>query len=278
MKRFVGKVIDNGRAILQILLLVLCGFFPKFVNLSEIIRTLFGGQSPDFSTAKYYYLMQSGNWTMGILLVIIVLFKFIRKSNEDKILFSGNIYHDYPYIWFWFCSKILGYNSCNLILVPIAMQYKLVIRGTFEKYPIPEESFLEKDMNVVVKYNNKDAENVNEINLILEDTYPITENQIPEPKKPLRTIIIKHDRKDDVSRIYNIKFVKEICKEARVLPEKAIVNIYSTTNPRHNYEIAKQAFSLANRGNLKELYIYQQEKDNERKFLKKKKIYRFFEN
>lgn len=277
IKKFIGKIIDNGRAIFQIILLVICFLFPKHVNLSEIIRTLFGGQSPDFSTAKYYYLMQSGNWTMGILLAIIVLFKFIRKSNEDKILFNGNIYHDYPYIWFWFCSKILGYNSCNLILVPIAMQYKLVIRGTFEKYPIPEESFPEKDMNVVVKYDNKDAENANEINLILEDTYPITKNQIPELKKPLRTIIIKHDRKDDVSRIYNIKFVKEICKEARALPEKAIVNIYSTTNPRHNYEIAKQAFSLANRGNIKELYIYQQEKENTRKFSKRKKIYRFFE-
>ena len=277
MKKFVGKIIDNGRPILQILLFVLCVFFPKFVNLSEIIRTLLGGQSPDFSTAKYYYLMQSGNCTMGILLAIIILFKYIRKSNEEKILYSGNIYHDYPYIWFWFCSKILGYNSCNLILVPIAMQYKLVIRGTFEKYPIPEESFPEKDINVVVKYDNKDAENVNEVNLILEDTYPITENQIPKPKKHLRRIIIKHDRKDDVSRIYNIKFLKEIWKVVRVLPEKAIVNIYSTTNPRHNYEIARQAFSLANRGNIKELYIYQQEKENTRKFSERKKIYRFFE-
>ena len=71
--------------------------------------------------------------------------------------------------------------------------------------------------------------------------------------------------------------MKEICKEARALPEKAIVNIYSTTNPRHNYEIAKQAFSLANRGNIKELYIYQQEKGNARKFSERKKIYRFFE-
>lgn len=90
----------------------------------------------------------------------------------------------------------------------------------------------------MVKYYNKDAENTNEINLILEDTYPITKNLIPELKKPLRTIILKHDRKDDVSRIYNIKFVKEICKEVRELPEKSIVNIYSTTSPKHNYEIA----------------------------------------
>lgn len=95
MKKFVGKIIDNGRAIIQILLLVFCFLFPKHVNLSEIIRTLFGGQSPDFSTAKYYYLMQSGNCTMGILLATIVLFKFIRKSNEEKILLKGNIYHDY---------------------------------------------------------------------------------------------------------------------------------------------------------------------------------------
>lgn len=43
MKKFVGKIIDNGRAIIQILLLVFCFLFPKHVNLSEIIRTLFGG-------------------------------------------------------------------------------------------------------------------------------------------------------------------------------------------------------------------------------------------
>ena len=53
IKRLTGKVIDNGRAILQMLLLVICFCFPKLVNLSEIIRTLLGGQSPDFSTAKY---------------------------------------------------------------------------------------------------------------------------------------------------------------------------------------------------------------------------------
>lgn len=255
MKKLVGKIVDSGRPIFQIILLIASLFLPMVVNLSEIIRTLFGGQSPDFSTAKYYYLMQSGNWTMGILLVVIVLFKYIRESNKDKMLCNGNIYHDYSYCWFWFCSKILGYKSCNLILVPIAMQYKLVIRDTFEKYPIPNKSFTEKELNVIVENYNEDAENTMEVNLILEDTYPITKEQIPESKKLLRTIKIKHDRKDDVSRIYNRNFVKEICKVVRALPENVIVNIYSTTNPKHNFEIAKQAFSLANRGNLKELYI-----------------------
>ena len=91
IKRQIGKVIDNGRAILQMLLLVLCAYFPKFVNLSEIIRTLLGGQSPDFSTAKYYYLMQSGNWTMGILLVIIVLFKYIRKITAKNVTAKNTI-------------------------------------------------------------------------------------------------------------------------------------------------------------------------------------------
>lgn len=277
MKKFIGTIIDKGRELTQIILLIVCLLFPKLVNLSEIIRTLFGGQSPDFSTAKYYYLMQSGNWTMGILFVVFVLFKCVRKSNEDKILCNGNIYHDYSYLWFWFCSKILGYKNCNLILVPIPMQYKLVIRDTFEKYPISDEVFPERELAVKVENYIEDVEDVMEVNLVLEDTYPIIREQIPESKKLLPTIKIKHDRKDDTSRIYNKNFVREICNEVRALPENIIVNLYSTTNPKHNYEIAKQAFSLANRGNLKELYVYQQERENERKFSKRKKIYRFFE-
>lgn len=157
------------------------------------------------------------------------------------------------------------------------MQYKLVIRGTFESYYLPDESFPEKDLNIGVEKYNENLDDCKEVNLILEDTYPIKKEQLPDSKKYLPIIKVMHNRENDVSRIFNRNFVKAICNEVRALPENTIVNIYATTNPKHNYEIAKQVFSLADRGNIAGLYVYQQERKGDRKFSKSKKIYRFFE-
>lgn len=276
MKSFISKMIDKRRELLQTVLLVGCVIFPEVVNLSGIIRTLFGGRSPDFSTAKYYYLMKSGNWTIGIILAVVVLCKYIRKFNQDKIIYMGNIYHDHSYCWYWFCSRILGYKKCNLILVPIYTQYKLVIRDTFKEYPLPGKDFLEKDFEIEIIKTDSDVKN--EVNLILEDTYPIIDSQIPDSQKDLYTIRIKQIRDGNTARVYSPEFVETICKEVRELPDGSTVYVYATTNPKHNYEIAKKVFALANRGNLKGLFIYQQDRYGERNFTQRSKnLYRFFE-
>lgn len=257
--------------------MIVCVVFPNIVNLSEIIRMLFGGQSPDFSTAKYYFLMKSGNWTMGTIIAIVILFKYIRKSNENYIFCNGNAYHDYSYLWFFFCSKILGYKKCNLVLIPIYTEFKLVTRGTFKEFHIPENSFPEKSTEIeVIKIVNK-KEVGYECNLILEDTYPVEMDQIPNEKRDIYTLKIKHKNKNDKARIFSSNFIETVCNTVRNLPDGIIVNVYATTNPKHNYEIAKQAFSLGNRGNVKKLNVYQQEKDGKRIFKKKKTIYRFFD-
>jgi len=58
-------VLDSLRELVQIIFLFICIVFPSFVNLAEIIRTILGGAAPTIENAKYYYLMISGNWTMG---------------------------------------------------------------------------------------------------------------------------------------------------------------------------------------------------------------------
>ncbi len=54
----------------------------------------------------------------------------------------GNYYKQYRYGWYRICSKILGYSECNLIQVPIYMQFKLVLE--LMMINIIAESLIEK--------------------------------------------------------------------------------------------------------------------------------------
>lgn len=273
----INFLIDNRRQALYIIILFSCLWLPSCLNLSNKLNVLFQDKKPELSNILWYYLRTYGNGVMGSFLTLGVLFKYIRKYNETITLFNDNIYHDYSYLWFFICSKFFGYKSCNLIRVPISMQFKLVMRNTFESYPISEESFPSSDIPAEVKYINEDVEKTNEFNLILEDTYPISFKQIDDSKKSLKTIIIRHSQKNDASRLYNVSFVKKVNEEVRNLPDGSVINLYATTNPKHNYEIAKQVFSLANRNNIKKLYIYQQEASELRRFTKSVQVYRFYE-
>ena len=146
-------ILDSVRELAQIIFLFICIVSPSFVNLAEIIRTILGGATPTIENAKYYYLMISGNWTMGCIIALYALLHIIRKSNKEKTLNKGNIYHNKPYWWYWFCSKVLGYEKCNLILVPIYTQYKLVLRDTFEEYPFDKSTFPQQKCEIEVNRN-----------------------------------------------------------------------------------------------------------------------------
>lgn len=260
-----NKVIDSGREYLQILSLIICLKLPALVNLSEIIRTILGGQEPNFETAKYYYLMLSGDYVIGFLLSLYVLFNYVRKANKDTVLNRGNVYHRHFYHWYWFCSKILGYDKCNLILVPIQMQFKLVLRDTFKEYPLPEDIFPIECCKV--KTTKKNEGNIsNTFTFVIEDTYPIKDVQIPE--KYLKHSLVRITRLSEKigKRVYCEEFVDSIVEEIRLLPEDSIINIFATTNPKNNYEIAKKALSLAERSNLIKVNVFQQEESGDRLF------------
>lgn len=90
------------------------------------------------------------------------------------------VYHDYSYTWYWVCAKILGITSCDLVLVPIYMQFKLVIRATFSEYPLDGTEYPvaeNESESKVSELNHKKTKG--EINLVLEDTYIIEERQLP---------------------------------------------------------------------------------------------------
>lgn len=150
IKQIKNFILDSSRELMQILILFICLIAPTMFNLAGIIKMILGEASPTIENAKYYYLMLSGNGTIGILFAVYVLI-WIRKSNKHKLFNRGNIYHNKPYWWYWLCSKILGYQKCNLILVPISTQYKLILRETFEEYPFGDSDFPQRNCQIDVK-------------------------------------------------------------------------------------------------------------------------------
>ena len=262
--------LDSQRELVQIIFLFICVVFPSFVNLAEIIRTILGGATPTIENAKYYYLMISGNWTIGSIIALYVLLHIIRKSNKEKILNKGNLYHDKPYWWYWFCSKVLGYEKCNLILVPIHTQYKLVLRDTFEEYPFNESKFPKQECKIEVNRNlRKEKFSSKEINFIIQDTYPIYEKQIPLDFRERNSISIKRYSNQFGERVYSKELIDTITEEIRSLNDGMTLNIFSTTNPKNTYEIIKNSIMLAERGNIKHVNVFQQHNEGEREFYNK---------
>jgi hypothetical protein len=263
-------MVDSARELMQIFSLIICLIAPTIVNLAEIVKTLLGDVSPTIENAIYYYLMTSGNWPMGFIIALYVLFRVIRKSNKEKTYNKGNIYHNKPYWWYWMCSKILGYEKCNLILVPIYTQYKLILRDTFEEYPFEESVFPQKEcqINVEIKMNETNP-NSKDINLIIQDTYPISYNQIPSNFKTNTTISVKRDFLRFGERVHSKELVDTVVEEIRKLSDGITLNIFSTTNPKNTFEIVKKAISLAERGNVKHVNVFQQNSDGERTFANK---------
>ena len=178
----------------------------------------------------------------------------INQGND-----TTEIYHNYPYWLYWYCAKILGYGKCDLVLVPINMQFKLVIRGTFSEYPIIDDDYppIENEKCTVTITNEKNK--TTELNLILEDTYSI--NSIPANKRALKTIRITRQGLNNAGRHFCESFVEATMEEIRSQAERITVNVFATTNPKNSLHIAKRVFKAASRANVSHLYVFQQNKN-----------------
>ena len=142
------------------------------------------------------------------------------------------------------CAKVLGYTKCNLKLVPIYLQFELVMNDTFAEYDVGTDDDYPIIENEEIKIDKLNWNQVSqEINLVLEDTYPITKSQLPVLKKALSTIRIVRKRPDQ-ARYYSPQFVAKIVDEIRKLPSNVnTVNVFATTNPKHTKQIAGDAWS-----------------------------------
>ena len=254
MKQLFKKLQENARSIVEIIGLVMAFLIPYIINVKELIALCFENVSVDFDNIGYYLLLNTENWVISIVLVFSVLL-WIRKFNKEKIFNTKNVYHNYPYLWYWFCAKIL------------------VLNDTFSSYNVGEEDDYPaiEDEEIEIKKENF-VQVSDEVNLVLADTYPIENQQLPIVKRSLSTITINRVR-PDVSRYYSPQFIAKIVDEVRNLPRNVTdVNVFPTTNPRHTLKIARDAFKLAERGNIKKLVVFPQEKTGIRKFARKGKV------
>ena len=272
MKKFSRQIEENLRPIAQIILLSVSLFLPVILEASKWIEFIFQNVELDFDNAKYYFLLKVGNWGIGIIVMLFVLSQ-IRKTNKEKLFNTKNVYHDYPYIWYWICAKILGYVKCNLKRVPIYLQFKLVLEDTFSEYDVGTEDDYPKIENEEIEIHKKNWNvDSHEINLVLSDTYPIKKNQLPAAKSILPTLVVIRKRPNK-SRYYSPQFVSKIVDEVRNLPRtETSVNIFATTNPKHTRQIVENAFKMAERGNVKKLVVFPQSNKGMRRFKRKGKI------
>lgn len=265
IKSLKNRVLDCIRPMLQVILMVIIFGLPILIDGVGIIQELFIDNKLDFDTVKYYYLIKTGNFGIGIIISGFVFFKFIRPSNKEIMMNTGNLYHDHFYAWYWFCSKILGYGKCGLVRVPVSMQFKLIIRDTFSQYDWGLDSEYKEVKNDPIGVEKTSTENTNTIvNIVLADTYPLAKDLMPESTKDIPTIYIQRENNNtDSVRCYSNDFIETVLNTVRHLPNNIhIVNLYPATNPKHNYYIAQDVFKMADRSNITGLVIYPQKRKN----------------
>lgn len=266
MKKLFDKISSNDRQIVEIIALVVVTSIPYMFDLQVIFKDYLSEHplSPDHF---FWQLAIMNGRIIAAIIIFVAALIVIRKINKDFLMNRKHIYHDYNYAWYWFCAKILGIRKCNLVLVPIYMQFKLVIRGTFEEYPLEESDYpyVDNEPECRVSIINPDIES-SEKNMIIEDTYKIEIRQIPESKQGLRTIIVNRNDGMDHGRHFSPKLIETVINNTRSIENNSVINIFATTNPLNTKHIASRAFGLGERGNVEHLYVFQQRKDDNRYF------------
>lgn len=271
----VKKIKANFRQVGEIIALVIVVLGVHILDISSLFKNYLMEYElkPELGNIILYYLLNIGNIGFSIVLFCGLL-KIFREINKEFIMNNSNVYHDYPFFWYWFCARILGIKKCNLILVPIYMQFKLVIEDIFDEYPLDEDDFpvikdeADSEVKKIKIKINVDME-LSEMNLILEDTYVIESRQIPFSKKDLPTIKISRNINNNHTRHFSPKFIQKISEEIRKLPQINRINIYATTNPMNTLRIIRTTFKMADRGNIDHIFVYQQENKGIRVFCEK---------
>ena len=275
MKKLSEKIFSNGRQILEIVTLIIVTIIPWIFDLQEIFKEYLSNHPISPGDDFFWQVALRKGKPIASVIVFFVVLIAIRKFNQEFVMNRKRVYHDYSYAWYWFCAIILGIKKCDLVNVPIYMQFKLVIEAIFSDYPLDETEYpaVENELESTITELNQDGA-TGEINLVLEDTYVIETRQIPSSKQGYRTIKICRNNGADNSRHFSQKYIDTIIKFVRSLKGRVVVNVYATTNPLNTKHIAKRAFGLGERGNVAHLYVFQQSNVGRRRFEEKgKRIY-----
>ena len=266
MKKAKQVLNNNSTQIIETFILIISVLGPFVFNIADKFLPYLKITTIDPENVTAYLTVRNGDWAIATVLFFIILWR-IRDYNKDRTMRCSSVYGNYPYAWYWYCAKILGYRNCDLVRIPIYMQFMLVVRSTFDGYPLDENDYppIENEDDSKIERTNT-AASIKEINIIVEDTYVINNNQIPKDKRECYTIRIQRDQADRKTRHFSEKLIEAVTEAVRDLPDGVTVNLFASTNALNSKNIAKRAFSLWERGNVVHLYVFQQRKDCGREF------------
>ncbi len=209
-------------------------------------------------------------WIVPIVAIIgtTLIYIYIRKQNKEKYFNFGNEYMDYPYFIFYLSGKILGFEKIQLKLIPIHTQFKIITNDTFKIIEYQEENIVSNE-SIVEFISNKSRS----LTLVLIDTFPISIGQLNDNLKKTDILMItKGDMKANV-RSFNTHFISTISEELYQREGKYTkINICATTNTAHTYRIVSDNFKKGKRGDIKSLFVYQQNREHPRVFEKSHEI------
>lgn len=214
-------------------------------------------------TALYYSLLRFGNPAIALAAALLVL-SFFRKINKEEILNKGNGYHRHPYWTYVYCNAVLGYRKCRLKLVPVPMQFKLVVHDVFPEFLCIEgihdiEPSID-EIRMTVKGDERGYTSC--MNLVLADTYSIRPEQLPDNVTENTTMFIDRTVKRENTRYDSENLVKRTISEVRHPPANVdAVYVFATLNPMNCFNIANEAFAVGGRSNFRHLYVFPQDQD-----------------
>lgn len=219
------------------------------------------------------------------LFALITLLNYLKKQNSDKLFNSdSNIYYNFWYPCFWFASNVLGYKKIQLAGIPLYLQFKLVLRGTF---PIIVPDIYEEHYDIPKKIKNKEQEIVSvsyitssnssgtqkSVNLIISDTYYITDKEIDSEYINLPTIRVTSNFINN-RRYLNNELVQKVRESIEEIKDKHYeeIYVYTTANPHNNLNIINSSFRFFGRFINAKIYIMQKGKKRNSPYIKKKQI------
>ncbi|HGF7173287.1 hypothetical protein [Enterococcus hirae] len=236
---------------------------------AEVLELLVGKEKMVNIQELCKYLNTSVSFFLGIILILQLL-NFFRKRNSEQVFNSnGNIYYDFSYLTFYIANKILGYTKIQLAGIPISMQYKLILRGTFQKIiedmwedhyvEITEGESGEHETPVKVEYKNFNNNQFDKINLLICDTYLIELNSIDKKFVNNPTIIIKTNERETALRYLNKQLVNEVrmVLQNEIPQETKKIYVFSTANPKNNLNIVTSCFRKFGRFQTKKIFVVQ---------------------
>ena len=244
----------------------------------SVLQLMLGDEKKEVVIKLCEYLNTSISFFLGVVLALQVL-TFFRNKNSNQVFNSnGNIYYDYSYATYIIAAKVLGYNQVQLAGVPIGMQYKLVLRGTFSNIIVDvwDNHYVDVVSTKAKEYVRVEKENFNgnhnkKMNLVISDTYRIESSSIDEKYVENPTIRIESCFTDSEIRYLNKPLVNKVRQVLQKEVDETVKELYvfSSANPKNNLDIITSCFRKFGRFQIQKVFVVQ---FDEEKYKKAKRV------